>query len=136
MADRIPETDLFDALLFSEDSAINRGETEGDRKGRRAATLKSFVDGLREGANLASEIGFYSGVCECIMNNRAKLEGKYSDRTWTRIDKLAVRITQIEDIIRESGSGYEDILIQIRDEFKLVVSNFKLPVSFKKSDEV
>ena len=133
MADRISE-DLFDTIIFSDDSTVSRGEIEGERKGGKAATINSFTEGLRDGANLASEIGFYSGVCECISNNRAKLEGKYSDRAWSRLDKLTARITQIEYIMEQEGSGFEDILIQIRDEFKLVVSNFKLPISFKKSD--
>ena len=136
MADRIPETDLFDAILFSDDSSITRGETEGERKGKKVATMKSFTDGLRDGANLASEIGFYSGVCECIKNNRDKLEGKYSERAWSRIDKLTAHISQIECIMREEGTGLEETLTQIRDDFKNIVSNFKLPISFKKSEQM
>ena len=137
MAERDVDTemDLFDRILFSEESVINSGQSEGEKQGERDATLKSFSDGIKEGGDLASEIGFYSGVCEGILQNRTQLEDKYNDRAWSRVVKLSERITKLEIKVKEDGICLEEMVTHIRDEFKVIVSKFKLQINFKKSPQ-
>ena len=130
------EMDIFDKILFSEESVINIGQSNGEKQGQRDATLKSFSDGIREGGDLATEIGFYSGVCEGLIQNRTQLEDKYNDRAWSRVAKLSERIIELETKVKEDGTGMEETVTQIRDEFKVIVSNFKLQINFKKSPQI
>ena len=129
------ELDLFDRILFLEESVINNGQSDGERQGERDATLKSFSEGIKEGGDLASEIGFYSGVCEGLIQNRTQLEDKYNDRSWSRVDKLLERIVKLESKVKEDATGLEEMITQIRDEFKVIVSKFKLKINFNKSPQ-
>ena len=129
------ELDLFDRILFLEESVINNGQSDGERQGGRDATLKSFSEGIKEGGDLASEIGFYSGVCEGLIQNRTQLDDKFNDRSWSRVDKLLERIVKLESKVKEDATGLEEMVTQIRDEFKVIVSKFKLKINFNKSPQ-
>ncbi|KAI6654132.1 Oral cancer-overexpressed protein 1 [Oopsacas minuta] len=128
------EIDLFDTILFSDERSKSQGQSDGERQGKRGATMKSFSEGLKEGSDLAGEIGFYSGMCEGLLANRAQLEDRYTDKAWSKVIKLLDSIVQFEIRVKEDGIELEDSVIQIRNEFKIIVSKFKLPINFKKSE--
>ena len=130
------DKDIFDSILKSEEVSITQGRKEGEKRGERTSTLNSFSEGLKEGAAIAAEVGFYFGVCSCLLTNKQKLElqGKSNEKLWKRVDKMLERLKLVEETVGKEEISCEEVMAQIRDEFKIISSNFKLPINLHKRD--
>ena len=115
---------VFDSIVLSEESSVERGFAEGYREGQQRGRREGGELGRQQGKLIGTEIGFYLGFVAEFKSAYTEQIDKKSEKIKSSLDKLERLCSQFPNY--NSSEGFQDKLEEIRAKFRLVCSLLKI----------
>ncbi|XP_065221558.1 protein LTO1 homolog [Planococcus citri] len=111
--------DIFDAIVFSEESIVNEAFEKGLDKGIEEARAEGYHVGFHKGIEIGSEIGYYKGIVDTLLALYNDQQIDLSDKVLSILNKLKPLL----DTFPRFNCSETDIL-QLKQEIKTHFKQF------------
>ncbi|XP_048578882.1 protein LTO1 homolog isoform X2 [Nematostella vectensis] len=114
------EGDIFDSVLFLEESCYREGYEEGWKAGQSEGRTEGYNLGLQKGGEISSEVGFYSGFVQMwIVLNKNTTDDRKRKRICKSLEGLKHLIGSL-DVSNPTNQKLFTDLAKVRAKFKQV----------------
>ena len=119
---------VFDSIVLSEETSVERGFAEGYKEGQLRGRREGEELGRQQGQLIGTEVGFYLGFLAEFKPRYTETKDKKSEKIKSSLDKLERLCGEFPKY--NSSEGFQDKLEEIRAKFRLVCSPLKISPEF------